>query len=74
MAKSHPLAEAVYRVLALDDNVFGVEVSIPDTHPTMVTKFASQEAAQAWITAHRERVQSLAQSGRRTFRRAARAN
>jgi hypothetical protein len=74
MPISHPHAEATYRVLALDDGGFGVEVSIPDTHPTTVTKFASKEAAEAWIAAHRERVQSQAQSGRRAFRGATRSN
>ncbi len=71
MPTSHPHAEATYRVLELDDGAFGVEVSIPDTHPTTVTRFASQKAAEAWIAGHRERVQSQAQSGRRGFRGAA---
>ena len=73
MPTSHPHAEATYRVLALDDGAFGVEVSIPDTNPTTVTRFASQEAALAWINAHRDRVQSQAQSYRRVFRGAARS-
>lgn len=74
MPVRHPHAEATYRVLALDDGVFGVEVNIPDTHPTMVTKFASREAAEAWITAHRDRVQSQMESNRRVFRGAARSH
>ena len=73
MPITHPHAEATYRVLALDDG-FGVEVTIPDTHPTTVTKFASEEAAEAWIAAHRERVLSQAQSGRRVFRGASRSH
>jgi hypothetical protein len=64
MPTSHPHADATYRVVSLDDGAFGVEVSIPDTHPTTVTKFASQEAAEAWIASHRDRVQSQTQSGR----------
>ncbi len=57
MPKTHPHAEASYRVLPLNDGSFGVEVTIPDSHPTTVTKFDSPEAAEAWINAHRDRVQ-----------------
>ncbi len=71
MPISHPHAEATYRILTLDDGSFGVEISIPETHPTTVTKFASREAAEAWINGHRERVQSQTQSSR-GFRRAMR--
>ena len=56
MPKIHPHAEASYRVLPLNDGSFGVEVTIPDSHPTTVTKFDSLEAAEAWISAHRDRV------------------
>lgn len=62
--KTHPHAEASYRVLVLDDGSFGVEVTIPDTSPTTVSKFESQEAAEAWIASHRDRVQNQSQSGR----------
>jgi len=34
MPKTHPHEEASYRVLTLEDGSFGVEVSIPDSHPT----------------------------------------
>ncbi len=64
MPISHPHAAATYRVVSLDDDAFGVEVSIPDSYPTTVTKFDSREAAEAWIAAHRDRVQSQTQSGR----------
>ena len=74
MPISHPHAEAVYRVVAMDGGVFGVEITIPDTHPTTVTSFASEEAAEAWITAHRERVVSQVLSGRRGFRGTARSS
>jgi len=72
MLMTHPHAEATYRVLELDDGTFGVEVNIPDTNPTMVTKFESKEAAEAWIEGHRKRVQSQAELGRRGFRGAPR--
>ena len=35
MARTHPHAEASYKVVALEDGSFGVEVSIPDSSPTM---------------------------------------
>jgi len=64
MPRTHPHAEASYRVIALDNGAFGVEVKIPDSQPTTVTAFDSEQAAEAWIAGHRERVQSQAQSGR----------
>ena len=72
MPRTHPHAEASYRVLTLDDGSFGVEVSIPDSHPTTITKFGSQDAAEAWIRAHQDRVQDQTHAGgwfRRSGRR-----
>lgn len=68
MARTHPHAEATYRVLALDDGSFAVEVSIPDSNPTTVTAFASEADAEAWIAQHQHRVETEGQSGR-WFRR-----
>ena len=68
MPKTHPHAEATYRVIPFDDGAFGVEVSIPDSHPTRVSMFATEADAEAWIADHRRRVQSQTQSGRQ-FRR-----
>ena len=64
MQKTHPHAEATYRVIRLDDGSFGVEVKIPDTYPTTVSKFATEADAKAWITDHQRRVQSHTRSGR----------
>ena len=63
MARTHPHAEASYRVIALDDGSYGVEVSIPDSSPTVVTPFASEKDAEAWIAGHQRRVRSQAESG-----------
>ena len=63
MPKTHPHAEATYRVIPLDGGSFGVEVSIPDSHPTTVSPFASAADAEAWIVDHRRRVESQAQTG-----------
>ena len=72
MPKTHPHAEATYQVILLDSGAFGVEVSIPDSQPTTVTRFASKADAEAWIAAHQARVRSQSQSGawfRRSERR-----
>lgn len=56
MAMGHPHAEAVYRLIPLDDGKFAVEVSIPGTHPTKVTGLDNQAAAEAWVERHKSRV------------------
>jgi len=44
--------EATYRIIRQADNSYGVEVTITDMCPTMVTPFPSQDSAQAWIDKH----------------------
>jgi len=56
--RSHPHAEAIYRVIPSDGGAFAVEVSIPETHPAKVSPFATEADAEAWIAEHRRRVQS----------------
>ena len=73
MLRTHPHAAATYRVIALEDGSFGVEVNIPDSHPTVVKSFATEADAEAWIAAHQHRVQTQAQSGG-WFRSSARRN
>jgi hypothetical protein len=58
MPKTHPHAEAIYEVVLLDAGKFGVKVSIPDTNPTTVSSFDSEAAAEAWIIAHKARIQA----------------
>ncbi|MGO8920563.1 MAG: hypothetical protein ACLQJR_32110 [Stellaceae bacterium] len=57
MEKRHPHADAVYRVVPRVGNTFGVEISIPDTHPTTVTSFASEADAETWIANHKRRAE-----------------
>ena len=57
MVKLHPHAEAIYRVVPLVDGTFGVEVVVPDTHPTHIRGFATEAEAEAWIAAHKLHVQ-----------------
>jgi hypothetical protein len=64
MSRTHPHAEASYRVILLENGSFGVEVSIPDSNPTTVSMFKTEADAEAWIVEHRRRVQSQTQSGR----------
>ena len=64
MPKTHPHAEATYRVTPLDDGSFGVEVNIPGSHPTRVSMFKTEADAEAWIAEHRQRVQTENLSGR----------
>ena len=64
MQKTHPHAEASYRVISFDDGSFGIEITIPDSYPTTVSKFKTEADAEAWIVEHQRRVQSQTQSGR----------
>ena len=66
--KTHPHAEAAYRVIPSDNGSFAVEVTIPDSHPAKVSPFASEADAEAWIADHRRRVENQTESGR-WFRR-----
>jgi hypothetical protein len=63
MPKTHPHAEASYRVIPFDNGSFGIEVSIPDRYPTRVSLFKTKADAEAWIAEHQRRVQSQTQSG-----------
>jgi hypothetical protein len=58
MARTHPHAEATYRVITLPGRTFGVEVNIPDTYPTTVSTFATKADAKAWIAKHKSRVET----------------
>jgi hypothetical protein len=56
MQPKHPHANAVYRIVHQPDTAFGVEVTIPETYPTIITSFATEADAEAWILAHKQRV------------------
>jgi hypothetical protein len=64
MAQTHPHAEATYRVIALGDGAFAVEVTIPESYPAKVSTFATEADAEAWIAEHRRRVQSESEPSR----------
>ena len=44
------------------DSAFAVEVTIPESYPTKVSPFSTEADAEAWIAAHRLRVQSTSLS------------
>jgi hypothetical protein len=56
MDKVHPNAGATYQVIRLAPVGFGVVVTIPDTHPTTVTCFATRAAAEGWIANHQKEI------------------
>jgi hypothetical protein len=66
--RTHPYAEAVYRVVELPGGVFGVEVKIPDSNPTTVSSFETEAAAEAWIVRNKQRVVEQSEP-RNPFRR-----
>jgi hypothetical protein len=63
MPKTHPHAEASYRVIPFGNGSFGIEVSIPDRYPTRVSLFKTEADAEAWIAEHQRRVQAQTRSG-----------
>jgi hypothetical protein len=56
MAKEHPHSGAVYRVVPQEDLTYAVEVIVPGSYPAMVTSFATEQTAEAWIADHKRRV------------------
>lgn len=64
MSKTHPHAEATYRIIPFDEGSFAIEVRIPDRYPVRVSMFKTEADAEAWIAEHQRRVQSQTQSGR----------
>jgi hypothetical protein len=63
MAKEHPHTGASYRVVAQENSTYGVEVIVPGTSPALVTSFATEDIAEAWITDHKRRVLENAPRG-----------
>ena len=49
MNDCHPRSGANYRIVRRMDRTYGVEVKIGGALPTLVTSFASKDAALGWI-------------------------
>jgi len=56
MAREHPHTGAAYRVVPQKDLTYAVEVTVPGSYPAMVTSFATEQTAEAWITDYKRRV------------------
>ena len=69
MAFRHPHTDATYRIIPQPNDSYGVEVLIDAMHPTKVTGFATEAAAEAWIERHKLHVAS-GTVGRRWFKKA----
>ena len=70
MAYKHPHADATYRIVPQKDMAYGVEVSVPDSSPAMVTSFATEQEAEAWIVEHKRRAESAIPPKRRLIKAA----
>jgi hypothetical protein len=57
MTMTHAHAGASYRTVPLKDGTFGVEISIPGTHPTTMSSFETESKAQEWIAGHKALVE-----------------
>jgi hypothetical protein len=67
MERKHPHSGASYTIVQQKDMSFGVEVRIPETHPTTVTSFATEADAERWIASHKEGVAKGTSLRRRFF-------
>jgi len=66
--KTHPHADATYRVLPNSEGGFAVEVVIPNAPPTRVSSFATAEVAEEWIVRKKQKVEEESSAGK-WFRR-----
>ena len=62
--RTHPHADATYRVVRLSGETFGVEVTIPDRYPATVMSFESEAAAAEWIARDKHRIDTEGAAGR----------
>ena len=54
--QEHPHLGATYKIIRMKDKSYGVEVSIPDAFPAMITGLATKEDAERWIERHRNEI------------------
>jgi hypothetical protein len=59
MARIHPHAGASYRIIRRPDMTFGTEVTIEGMSPTIITGFATEAMAEAWIEKHRREIEDF---------------
>jgi hypothetical protein len=58
MPRTHPHADATYRVFPVKDGAFGIEVIVPGTNPAVVTPFVNEAAADTWVVNHKARIEA----------------
>ncbi len=68
MADIVETVETTFRVVEQSAGAYAVEVTIPDSFPTLVTSFPTEAAAEAWIVGYRERLEVARTRGKRTWR------
>ena len=67
MSISDTTPETTFRIFLMDDKSYGIEVTIPDSFPTTVKSFPTEEAAESWIANYRTRLSE--KTTRKTWRR-----
>ena len=63
MNDCHLRSGANYRIVRRMDRTYGVEVKIPGALPTLVTSFASKDAALGWIEKRQREPQAIIYAG-----------
>ena len=58
--RKHPHSDAQYRVYRLDDETFGIEVSLQEALPIKITSFPTRAAANQWIENHKRTIEKQA--------------
>jgi hypothetical protein len=71
MTRTHPHADATYRVIRLKDGAFGIEIAIPGSYPTTMSSFITKAKAREWIARHKSFVELNTQFDRLWRRRSA---
>jgi hypothetical protein len=67
MSSSETPPDTTFRIFLMDDKSYGIEVTIPDSFPTTVKSFPSEEAAENWIANYQIRLAE--KTTRKTWRR-----
>jgi hypothetical protein len=68
MVQPHPHAGAIYTIIARDDGVFEIEVTLPGAGSLVtITCLRTRAAADRWIARHQEAIAAGAPEKRRSF-------
>lgn len=50
--------ETAFRIFLQDDQSYAIEVTIPDSFPTIITRFDTEAAAEKWIAGYHARLEA----------------